>query len=183
MRLQGALGLKSQSALLGKALSVSAFVVLLCFSAYIKIPLFFTPVPMTLQNFIVFLAGAMLGAEMGTLAVGAYLLLGLFGVPLFANAGAGMFYLFGPTGGYIFGFIISVWLIGTLKSVFRAKGFLSLYAAILCGMFAIYACGGLWLAVGFGWGLKQILFFGVAPFILLDIVKAACAAAIAGRFK
>jgi biotin transport system substrate-specific component len=174
----GELSLKKaqESALLAKMFGVISFVVLLCFSAYVKVPLPFTPIPITLQNLVVFLAGAFLGPVGGALSVGIYLTLGLLGVPLFANAGFGFLYLFGPTGGYIFGFILAAGLIGALAARLRGT-FLLNYGVMLAGMLSVYLCGGLWLAIGYHWDIRKIFFLGVLPFLPADLVKAALAAA------
>lgn len=180
----GELSLKAkESALLVKIGGTISFVVLLCFSAYVKMPLPFTPVPITLQNLVVFLAGAFLGPFLGALSVGLYLALGLWGAPLFANAGVGFSYLLGPTGGYIFGFILAAWLIGTLCRSTRSGTFLLSYGAMLAGMLSIYFCGGLWLAIGYHWGIERIFFLGVLPFLSADLVKAALAAAFYRRWR
>lgn len=163
---------------IGRFLGVCAFSVLLCFSALIKIPLPFTPVPVTLQTLVVFLAGLVLGPSLAVCAISLYIGLGVFGVPLFANMGGGILYLFGPTGGYLFGFLIAAWLIGNLIPLNRTKNIFVCYAIILLGMLAIYFSGGLWLKVGYGWNFKQIFFLGVAPFFIPDTLKAFIAAAI-----
>lgn len=162
----------------GRLLGVCAFTVLMCFSALIKIPLPFTPVPVTLQTLVVFLAGALLGPSLAVCAIGLYIGMGLFGIPLFANMGGGIPYLFGPTGGYLFGFLIAAWLIGNLTPLNREKNIFVFYAITLAGMLAIYSFGGLWLKVGYGWNFNQIFFLGVAPFFIPDTFKAFIAAAI-----
>lgn len=170
-----------RSTVLGKTLGVCTFTILLCFSALIKIPLFFTPVPITLQNFVVFLAGALLGPSLGMAAVALYIVLGIVGAPFFSNAGAGVFYLFGPTGGYLLGFLLAAGLIGHLTRLAKSKNIFYFYSIMILGMSAIYVCGGLWLKIGYGWDFKKIFFLGVAPFIVADLMKAYCAAVISQR--
>ena len=72
---------------LAKFLGICVFVTALCFSALIKVPLLFTPVPITFQTMVVCLSGAILGPRLGLAAVISYLVLGIFGVPLFTQAG------------------------------------------------------------------------------------------------
>jgi biotin transport system substrate-specific component len=156
---------------LSRLLGACAFTILLCFSAFIKIPLFFTPVPVTMQNLVVFLAGALLGPWLGFSAVLSYLALGAFGVPLFANSGAGLVYLCGPTGGYMLGFLAAAFLIGFLLERFKTKNFFFLFGAMLCGMSVIYLFGGLWLSVGYGWSANRIFSLGILPFLLPDLAK------------
>jgi biotin transport system substrate-specific component len=166
---------------LGKMLGVFTFTILLCFSALIKIPLFFTPVPITLQNFVVFSAGALLGPSLGMAAVALYIVLGILGAPFFSNSLAGVFYLFGPTGGYLLGFLLAAGLIGHLIRLAKTKNIFYFYSVMILGMSAIYVCGGLWLKIGYGWDFKKIFFLGVAPFIVADFMKAYCAAFISQR--
>ena len=92
----------------------SLFAALIAVGAYIKIPIPFSPVPITLQVFFIFLAGAMLGARWGTLSVIVYLLLGIVGLPVFSGGASGLGVLLGPTGGYLIGFVVAAFLVGTL---------------------------------------------------------------------
>jgi len=90
----------------------SLFAVLTALGAYIIIPLPFTPVPITMQTFFVYLAAAILGSRLGTLSMVIYLCLGVAGLPVFHGGLAGFGVLGGPTGGYIFGFILGSYVIG-----------------------------------------------------------------------
>ncbi len=82
--------------------------------ALIAIPLPFTPVPITLQTFFIFLAGALLGKYLGALSQLIYLLLGVVGLPVFAKGSSGIGALLGPSGGYLVGFIPAAFLVGYL---------------------------------------------------------------------
>src|SRR5262245_17113843 len=86
---------------------IFAFNLLLALSAQVRIPLFFTPVPITAQTFVVLLTGALLGPRLGAAAMAAYLLEGAMGLPVFQGGNSGVAYMFGPTGGYLIGFIAS----------------------------------------------------------------------------
>ena len=97
-----------------RAIGLFCFIILTALGAYVRIPLPFTPVPITLQTFFVLLSGAVLGRKWGSASQMGYLLLGIVGLPVFAGAGAGFAYLFGPTGGYIIGFIVASWLVGRI---------------------------------------------------------------------
>lgn len=160
---------------------ICTFTSLLCFAAFIRIPLPFTPVPITLQNLVVFLAGACLAPGQAAISVGLYIGIGLLGAPLFANAGAGFLYFFSPTGGYLLGFLVAAWLISSLKNLTKPSDIMTAYATMLAGMFVIYALGGLWLIIGYHWTIKQALLLGVLPFVLPDMMKAFVAAAVAAR--
>lgn len=87
--------------------------------AWFKIPLPFTPVPITLQTLMVLLSGAMLGSYYGSLAMIIYLILGAIGLPVFAGGSSGFGALFGPTGGYLFSYPIAAFIIG--KMIERKK--------------------------------------------------------------
>lgn len=82
--------------------------------AWFKIPLPFTPVPITLQTLLVLLSGAVLGAYYGALAMIIYLLLGAIGLPVFAGGSSGIGVLLGPTGGYLFSYPIAAFVIGKM---------------------------------------------------------------------
>lgn len=172
-----------KSGFLGKALGVSAFTVLLCFASLIKIPLPFTPVPVTLQTLAVLLAASTLGSRLGLASVGLYMGMGVLGVPLFANAGSGLLYLFGPTAGYLFGFLFAAWSVASLLEVFGRKNFFVCYAVMMIGISSIYFIGGMWLAIGYGWDLKRIMYLGVLPFVVADSIKAFVAALLCQKIK
>ena len=87
---------------------ILSFALLIGFSAQIKIQLPFTPVPITLQTFFVILSGAYLGFSKGVFSNILYIFAGLSGLPIFAGFGSGIIHLFGPTGGYIFGFVLQL---------------------------------------------------------------------------
>jgi len=169
--------------LLGKVLGVSTFTVLLCFASLIKVPLFFTPVPVTLQTLVVLLAASFLGARLGLISVGLYLGMGVLGVPLFANAGSGILYLFGPTAGYLFGFLFATWLVAGLLQLINRKNFFLCYAVMMIGLLSIYFTGGMWLAIGYGWDLTRIMYLGVLPFVVGDMIKAFVAALVSQKIK
>ena len=183
MRSKEVLGVSRVSLFLTKFFGVSAFTVLLCFSALVKIPLPFTPVPVTLQNMVVFLAGALLGPVLGMSAVSLYIIIGLLGMPLFANTGAGLLYLFGPTGGYVFGFLAAAGFVGYWTRILESNNIFSLASIMGVGMGVIYLSGGLWLAIGYHWPIRQIIFLGIIPFLGPDIVKVFLAAILVKKIN
>ena len=79
-----------------------------------KIPLGFTPVPITLQTLMVLLSGAMLGPYYGALAMILYILVGALGLPVFAGGGSGIGALLGPSGGYLFSYFIAAFVVGKM---------------------------------------------------------------------
>lgn len=141
------------------------------------------PVPATLQVFFVLVCGAALGAKWGAVAQAQYVAAGALGMPVFAGGASGPAVLVGPTGGYLFGFIVAAYVTGWLKDILGSRGWRP-YAATLAGAGAIWMCGWAWLAVWaaaveeatpVGWAFIG----GVAPFIAIDALKAGAAAAVA----
>ena len=159
-----------------RALAVAAFVVLTALGAFVRIPLPFTPVPLTLQTFFVLLAGAFLGSNLGSLSQASYILLGVIGIPLFTNAGSGATYLFGPTGGYLAGFVLSAFFLGV--ALRQTRGFFATFLFFVLADFIILGCGMLWLRLLSGYALRRLFLMGFVPFVAGDIVKAYIATGI-----
>jgi len=141
---------------------------LLTISAKIKIP--FYPVPMTMQTFIVLLLGIILGSKVGLLTVSLYLFEGIFGLPVFAGTpekGIGFIYFAGPTMGYLLGFLIAVYIVGSFK---YDKGIINTFFKLLLSVSFIYILGLIWLGILIGFD-KPILKLGAQPFLLAEIFK------------
>jgi len=96
--------------------------------AWFKIPLPFTPVPITLQTLLVLMSGAMLGAYYGALAMIIYLILGAIGLPVFAGGSSGFGALLGPSGGYLLSYPIAAFAIGWLIQKKSASRFLKYFS-------------------------------------------------------
>jgi biotin transport system substrate-specific component len=154
------------------ALIVLGGVFLLGLTALLQIPL--EPVPVTGQTFGVLLLGALLGARRGALTVAGYVAAGVAGLRVFAGGAAGPARLFGPTGGYLIGFIAAAWIVGWLSERGWDRRLPTAAAAMLVGTLAIYLFGLPWLAVFVGWG--QVVPVGLAPFVVGDLLKLALAA-------
>ena len=147
-------------------LGASLFIGLL---AQIRIPLYFTPVPITGQTLAVMLIGALLGSRKGSIAVICYLVQGCLGMPVWAGGGIDLMRLAGPTGGYLIGFVVQAYLTGFLfeqKSFTRLPAFLKIVIASALQL----ALGALWLSSFTGW--SSALMLGFYPFILGEILKA-----------
>jgi biotin transport system substrate-specific component len=140
------------------------------------------PVPVTGQTFGVLMVAALLGSRRGTLCVLAYLAEGLVGLPVFAQGKAGPATLLGPTGGYLVGFILAAWLVGSLSERMWDRRVPTTMAAMVLGNFAIYACGLAWLLCLTGILAKPLagglLAVGLYPFIIGDALKIALAAVL-----
>lgn len=170
-----------------KAALALGFAALTGVAAQLKVYLPFTPVPITLQTFAVVLAGIALGARWGGASQAIYATLGAAGVPWFAGLSGGLGSIFGPTGGYIVGFVFAAVFIGNLTDRYRgARRIPALIGLLLIANFVvIYGIGLPWL---FGWltvangsmpSLMELLTMGLFPFIAGDIVKVLGAAAVA----
>lgn len=96
--------------------------------SFFKIPLPFTPVPITLQTLMVLLSGAMLGSSYGALAMIIYLLLGAIGLPVFSGGSSGLGALLGPTGGYLLSYPIAAFVIGQMIKTKKITGFLKYFS-------------------------------------------------------
>ncbi len=141
--------------------------------AQVKIPLPFTPVPLTGQTFAVLVIGAVLGSSRGVTSLLLYLLLGLVGLPVFAGGSHGLAVLTGPTGGYLVGFLLAAYLIGKLAARQLDRRILTALLAFLAGMAVIYICGVAWLSLFLGF--KGAILGGLVPFLIGDAIKLAAA--------
>jgi biotin transport system substrate-specific component len=161
---------------------ISLFAVILSLCAWISIP---AAIPFTLQTLGVFITAGLLGWQRGTAAVLIYILLGVVGVPVFANFGAGLGYILGPTGGYIIGFIFTALLSGWLIQRFPNKTAI-IFLAMLAGLIVCYAFGTAWFMAAYAKdsgaiGLITALAWCVLPFIIPDLVKIAVATLLVKR--
>ena len=147
---------------------------LLAVSAQFKIPLY--PVPVTGQTLAVLLIGMTYGLRLGGITMAVYLLEGALGLPVFAGGAAGMAVLMGPTGGYLFGFLLAGVAMGFLAERGMGRTVVSTIAAMAIGNFVIYLCGALWLANFIGFG--QAIAAGVLPFLYGDMLKLVVAAGL-----
>ena len=147
------------------------FVGLIALGAHAKIVLPWTPVPVTLQTLVVLSAGAILGPLDGAAVVVMYLALGAFGVPLFAkaNAGMGLSYFTGVTGGYLIGFFLAAIFVGA--TIRKSERLLFQALSIFCGSIIILTCGTLWWKVVSGMTLWKTFCLGFAPFMIGDVIK------------
>src|SRR4051794_34684453 len=155
--------------------SIGAFTLLTIISARISIPM--QPVPFTLQNLAVLLAGLILGSRDGALSQLLYLALIAVGLPVDAK-GIGAAALFSPTAGYLLGFVGAAFVAGFLVER-GASRMGQHWLAGIAGTAVIYLGGIVVLKAVTGMGWDAAWMAGVAPFIPLDLVKAIIAAALA----
>ncbi|MCB8880180.1 biotin transporter BioY [Acidisoma cellulosilytica] len=153
-----------------KAVAIGLGVCLIAAAAHISIP--FWPVAMTMQSGTILLLSAVYGSGLAEATLAAYLVAGALGLPVFAS-GAGLAYMVGPTGGYLFGFLAASALMGFCASRGIMRGWLGTIAAFAAGIAVIYVPGIAWLAVLFG--TQKALTFGLVPFLPAEATKLAMA--------
>jgi biotin transport system substrate-specific component len=158
--------------------------VLTAAAAQVSVPLPFTPVPLTLQPMVVLIGGAVLGPRLGLTSQLLYLLAGLAGLPVFAASATlpqGPLRLLGPTGGYLMSYPFAAFVTGWLAERGFDRRYVTSVLALAAGLAVIFAFGVSWLA----WfarplpaGVSAALNTGLYPFIPVDLIKIAIAAAI-----
>ena len=162
------------SSLLGKKTNDFVYVLLtsiigsflLAISSKVQIPL--TPVPVTLQTLVLLVMSMFLGWRGAVGATSLYLFQGAIGLPVFAHGG-GFVILFGPTGGYLFGFLIASLVVGYLAEKGWDKSVVLTFTSMTIGTLIIYLFGVIWLS--YLKDLNTALVFGLLPFITPDILK------------
>lgn len=154
-----------------KYILTGLFAALTAIGAYIYLPLPVSPVPITLQMFFTFMAGGILGKRYGFLSQLIYLMLGAVGLPVFAGGLGGIGVLFGPTGGYILGFLLAGYISGYGKNSFFQK-----VLFMLLGLLTIYLLGITVLMINTKITFLNALSVGVLPFLIGDLIKISLAA-------
>jgi biotin transport system substrate-specific component len=144
-------------------------------AAQLSFPLPFTPVPVTGQTLAVLLAGAALGWQRALPSMLLYLLVGMAGVPWFADGASGTA---APSFGYILGFVAAATLVGRLAGAGADRTPVRTVALMVLGNAVIYLFGVPWLAASLDVSLAQAVSLGVVPFLLGDAVKVAIAAGL-----
>ena len=153
-------------------------------AAQVSLPLPFTPVPLTLTPLVVLLGGAALGSRLGMSSQLLYLAAGLAGLPVFAASGVlpqGPLRLLGPTGGYLLAYPAAAFVAGYLAERGFDRRYLTSVLAMLAGLAVIFLSGVAWLAFFAApapLGLSLALQSGLYPFVAVDLLKVAVAAAI-----
>lgn len=150
---------------------ISLFTSLVVVFSYIKIPLPFSPVPITLQTFAVMLAGLLLPPYSAFLSMVIYLLLGAAGIPVFAGGKAGIGVIFGPSGGYLLSWPFAALLISHFIKNIRNP--ISVFILnLIFGVFFIYLIGVPYLSFVTKMTIDKAIAVGLIPFIPGDIFKA-----------
>ncbi|MEF2143862.1 MAG: biotin transporter BioY [Desulfovibrionaceae bacterium] len=144
--------------------------------AYLIVPI--GPVPVSMQPLFIMLAGLILGPWRGAACMLLYLAVGTAGLPVFSGGGSGLGHLFGPTGGYLFGFVGTAFLAGLATSgQGRMVSWIVAFFACVAGMASTYVCGLGWLMHSLDMDLEKALVLGFYPFAAWDLFKIALAVA------
>lgn len=154
-------------------------VTLLFACAQVRIPL--QPVPITLQTFAVMFIALTMDRRTGLTAIGAYILAGLVGVPVWSGYACGLTKLLGATGGYVLGFVACIYVMNAAKSILDMRKNSHLILNCLLGTAVIFAFGITWLSVYVG--LKNALLYGLLPFLVPGIAKAFLLATVLQKFR
>lgn len=163
---------------------MAGFVILITLSARLSIPMY--PVPLTMQTLAIFLTAMILPKWHAVSAVSVYVVLGAVGLPVFADGRSGLEVVFGPTGGFIFGFIIITWLLSTLTENVKMKrkelsiGELAKGIALPCAFasVALQSMGILWGKIHTGSTWPDMYINWLEPFYLNMISKVVLATVI-----
>lgn len=158
---------------------MAMFVAVLSASAYVIIPAGIGNI--TLLNFFIMIIGLVFSLRDSVIIVAVWMIMGAIGIPVFIGGKAGISYLFGPTGGYTFAFILAV----IITCLIRGKKYKRIWYTIVTILMAIFVdlFGMLWLKALGDLSWKQAFFSGFLIFIPLDMVKAVIAAQIVPVFR
>jgi len=151
---------------------VSLFVTLYIIGSYMIIPIGIVPVVLT--NFFIILGVLLLNLPLANLSIVLYVLLGAIGLPVFSMGRGGLAVLLGPTGGFILGYILSVFVGSVVKKLFSERFLGAFFCAFIVG-FLIYLPGLYRLKNVINASWSKTLGIGLYPFILPDILKIICA--------
>ncbi len=154
-----------------KQLTVTALMTAaLCLIAPFSIPLPFSPVPISLATFVLYLDIFILGSKLGTISCILYLLLGFVGLPVFSGFSGGIGRLFGPTGGYMIGYLFLIIIGGNINNFSKGKTLFSAFGLLL-GTAVTYLFGTAWLSMQMDLTFIQGLAAGVLPYLPGDFLK------------
>ena len=155
--------------------------ILAAICAHVVLPLYFTPVPLSLQPLAVLLLGLLLSPRLAGATMAAYLAEGAMGLPVFAPGTDGLAHLLGPTGGYLMAYPAAAVLVSFLWR-HTGRGFATALPAAAAGDLLILGCGAMWLALWTHVSAASALLMAVVPFLPGDALKVVAAAAMAAGF-
>lgn len=148
----------------------SLFTALIIIGGYLSFPIPLSPVPIVLADFFAMFAGLVLGASGGGASVGLFLFLGALGLPVFAGGKAGLAVFFGPTGGFLFGYLVNTLAIGLISKKGKPSVSKDLVALVV-GNMILYSMGVSWLKLILKLTSGKALALGLLPFIPGIVIK------------
>lgn len=173
-----------ESRALSRTMGIGLFVVLTALGAFVRIPLPFTPIPITGQTLFVVLSGLFLKKYDGAISQGIYISIGMIGLPIFAGASGGYSAILGPTGGYLIAFLIAPYLVrlvfertGSKNIIYRAG------IALVSGIAIIHLLGIINLAAYLNIDPLQAFMLGSLPFLPGAVIKIVLGANIFSIYK
>lgn len=158
--------------------------VLICICSWVSIPFI---VPFTLQTFAVFFVLLLLGGKNGTTAICIYLIMGMIGLPVFSGMRGGVSHLFGPTGGYIIGFVFTGITYMLFERLMKKKLIFKL-AVLGSSLISCYLVGTLWFVTVYSLqgnhvGFLSAISICVLPYIIPDCIKISLAVYLYSKIK
>lgn len=157
----------------GNVVMTGMFTAVICVLSQISIPV--QPIPFTLALFSIFLTGALLPPRFAFISALIYLLIGAFGVPVYANFTSGFQALFGMTGGYLMAYPLMAFVTALFYKYAKKYKYPALLAGMLTGLLICYILGTIWFSFVTGKGFFVSLTICVVPFVLFDLLKIALA--------
>lgn len=155
---------------------VSLMTAILCILSPVSIPIFISPVPVSLGVLAVYLTAYVLEPVESLISVVLFLLLGIFGLPVFSGYSGGVAKILGPTGGYLVGFLFTVYISSLF--IHLKKGIIFDILGMILGLALCYLLGTIWFSYQQGKGFLASLLLCVVPFLLGDAIKIAVASII-----
>lgn len=170
---------RTRSGVVTKMALSFGFALAIALSAQVRMPLPWTPVPVTGQTMAIFLAAIVMGRRWSGVPMLFYVALGILGLPVFTGLKGGAVVLLGPTGGYLLGYTVAAFIIGAVTDASVASRRPGMLLALMLGLnfLLVHPFGlvhlGLWMEMVQGSfpGLGQLAVMGSIPFIAGDIVK------------
>ncbi len=149
---------------------IALFTAITCILGPLSLPIPISPVPISFTNLVLYIGLYILTVKQSTYSYVVYLLLGLVGLPVFSAFSGGFGKLFGPTGGYLFGFLPLIWISGHFVSHYRSNKLLH-FIGMCLGTGICYLFGTLWLAFQLEITFTAALAIGVTPYLIGDLAK------------
>ena len=148
---------------------IALMTAVLCILAPISIPVFISPVPISLGVLAIYLTAYVLSPLDATISVIIFILLGTFGLPVFSGYSGGLSKLVGPTGGYIIGFLFTVYISSLF--IHMKKAIIFDVIGMITGLALCYILGTIWFSYQQGKGFIASLLLCVVPFLIGDAIK------------